>query len=93
MISTCSVSRLQDFCNQENGKLKTNELKGASGDGWWHSLGLGTRRPETGQNLGPGTSQDFTAAVPGLFVHYSAMHKHRLLNYLNLAMISESLTL
>ena len=42
-------------------------------------------------DIGPGTSQDFTAAVPGLFVHYSAMHKNKSLNYLNLAMISESL--
>ena len=61
---------------------------------------MGTRRPGTRQDLDPGTSRglaeesrDFTAAVPGRFVHYSAMHKHRSLNYLNLAMISESLTL
>ena len=43
-------------------------------------------------SCGPGTSRDNTK-VPGLFVHYSAMHKHRSVNYLNLAMISESLTL
>ena len=34
-------------------------------------LGLGTRRPGTRQDLGPGTSQDFTTVVPGLFGYYS----------------------
>ena len=60
-------------------------------------LGMGTRRPGTRQDLGPGTSRGLAeesrdnTKVPG--VHYSAMHKHRSVNYLNLAMISESLAL
>ena len=56
-----------------------------------NSLGMGTRRPGTSRGLAE-ESRDNTK-VPRLFVHYSAMHKHRSLNYLNLAMISESLTL
>ena len=57
---------------------------------------MGTRRPGTRQDLGPRTSHGLAEesrdnkGVPGLFVHYSAMHKHRSLNYLNLAI---SLTL
>ena len=47
---------------------------------------------ETSQDKTGPRSRDNTK-VPGLFVHYSAMHKHRSVNYLNLAMISESLTL
>ena len=60
---------------------------------------MGMRRPGTRQVLGPGTSRGLAeesrdnTKVPGLFVHYSAMHKHRSVNYLNLAMISETLTL
>ena len=54
-------------------------------------VGISTRHPETRQDLGPGTSRGLAEEsrdnkkVLGLFVHYSAMHKHRSVNYLNLA--------
>ena len=86
VVEVATTQRLGDFIRHghETSRDKTGPR---SRDVSWSSRRV-PGRPETLQLR----SRDNTK-VPGLFVHYSAMHKHGSVNYLNRAMISESLTL